>query len=94
MEDFNLPSNRLIRMIPEFLGRWVGKLLWVRPYADLDKCTGCGICAKNCPVDAIQMVEGHPVTDYKMCINCLCCNECCPESAVVQQMSWLAKIFA
>lgn len=94
LEDFNLPSNRLIRMIPEFLGRWVGKLLWVRPYADLEKCTGCGICAENCPVEAIRMVDGIPVTDYKLCINCLCCNECCPESAVIQQMSWLAKLFA
>lgn len=24
---------------------------------DYDYCKGCGICAKECPVDAIQMVE-------------------------------------
>ena len=24
------------------------------------KCTGCGICAENCPFNAIDMVEGKP----------------------------------
>ncbi|KXA91095.1 pyruvate synthase, partial [candidate division MSBL1 archaeon SCGC-AAA259A05] len=24
---------------------------------DLDYCKGCGICAKECPVDAIEMVK-------------------------------------
>ena len=21
-----------------------------RPYVDADKCTGCGLCVKNCPI--------------------------------------------
>jgi len=88
--DFNLPSNRLVRLIPGFLVRWVTKFLWVRPRADLEKCTGCGVCARSCPVNAIEMVEGFPVTDYHTCINCLCCNESCPEGAVIQEKSWLA----
>jgi uncharacterized protein (DUF362 family)/Pyruvate/2-oxoacid:ferredoxin oxidoreductase delta subunit len=89
--DFSLPSNRLIRLIPAFIIRWMGRLIWVRPYADLEKCTGCAICEKSCPVKAIQMVEGSPVTDYRKCINCLCCNESCPEEAIIQQLSWLSK---
>jgi ferredoxin len=89
--DFHLPSNRLVRLIPEFLVRWVSRFVWIRPRADYEKCTGCGICARSCPVKAIQMVDEYPVTDYKKCINCLCCNESCPEGAVIQQMSWLAK---
>jgi uncharacterized protein (DUF362 family)/Pyruvate/2-oxoacid:ferredoxin oxidoreductase delta subunit len=91
LDDFKLPSNYLIKLVPQFLVRWAGQLIWVRPYADLDKCTACGVCVKNCPVQAIRMEDGHPEMDYRVCINCLCCNESCPEGAVLHQKSWLAK---
>ena len=89
--DFSLPSNRLIKLVPEFLMKWVGKFIWVRPESKKELCTGCKICAESCPVYAIEMKDGHPVFDYGTCINCLCCNESCPESAIVQKLSWLAK---
>jgi len=91
--DFKLPSNHLMKLVPMWTVRWAGRFIWVHPKADLGKCTGCGICAHACPVQAIGMVEGRPVTDYKKCINCLCCNESCPEGAVIQELSWLARHF-
>lgn len=94
IRDFNLPSNRLMKFVPAFLVRWAGNFLWVRPKADFLKCTGCALCAKGCPVQAIDMIENHPVMDYSKCINCLCCNESCPENAIYQELSWLAKWFS
>lgn len=91
LDDFPLPSNRLVKFIPEFLVRWLSRFIWVKPEADLEKCTGCELCARSCPVEAITMVDNNPVMDYHQCINCLCCNECCPEGAVIQRLSWLAK---
>jgi uncharacterized protein (DUF362 family)/Pyruvate/2-oxoacid:ferredoxin oxidoreductase delta subunit len=91
--DFALPSNRLMKLVPTFLVRWLGRFVWVKPRADLSKCTGCGVCVRSCPVNAIRLIEGRPVTDYKVCINCMCCNESCPENAVVQELSWLARRF-
>jgi len=91
LHDFNLPSNYLMRLIPQFLVRWVSRFIWVRPVADVKKCVGCGICHEGCPLNAIEMINGYPVMDYHRCINCLCCNESCPENAIVQKMSWLAK---
>ncbi len=89
--DFNLPSNRLMKFVPTFLVKWVGNLLWVRPRVDLSQCTGCSMCARGCPVEAIKMIDGYPEMDYHKCINCLCCNESCPDNAIYQELSWLAR---
>jgi len=94
VDDFNLPSTHLANYVPKFLVNWVGRFVWVRPTVDKDKCTGCAVCAKSCPVNAIEMQNGIPVTDYEKCINCLCCNESCPEGAVYQKLSWLARRFS
>ncbi len=52
-------------------------------YSINDNCTGCTLCARNCPVDAIQMkpFEKHEI-DSDICIRCNACAEVCPEDAV------------
>ncbi len=49
---------------------------------DLDRCTGCGVCAEKCSMKAIDMVideEGfyYPVINDKVCIDCLRCKRVC-----------------
>jgi ferredoxin/flavodoxin len=46
-----------------------------------DKCTGCGLCVKVCPVDNIELVEKKPVWRHK-CQNCLACYNFCPVKAI------------
>jgi NAD-dependent dihydropyrimidine dehydrogenase PreA subunit len=50
---------------------------------DEDKCTGCTLCAKNCPVECIS---GEPKKIYeidgKKCIKCGICYEVCKFDAV------------
>ncbi len=35
----------------------------IKPAIDLEYCKGCGICAEECPVNAIDMVEETDLTD-------------------------------
>ena len=50
---------------------------------DPDTCTGCGICRKNCPVEAISGERKAPhVIDQAICTKCNTCFEKCPFGAI------------
>lgn len=44
------------------------------------KCTKCGVCAAQCPVQAIDKEEPKKV-DEKACISCMRCVTVCPQGA-------------
>lgn len=46
-----------------------------------DACTGCGLCAKNCPARTITMENNRPVWG-EQCYQCVKCINCCPATAI------------
>ena len=46
-----------------------------------ERCTGCGVCVKRCPENAIEIKGGYPVTDKHKCILCGKCSDFCPTTA-------------
>lgn len=54
-------------------------------------CKGCGLCARACPKDLIELSKSklnakgyHPavVTDEEQCIGCASCARTCPDVAI------------
>jgi ferredoxin len=52
-----------------------------RSFRTNENCTGCGTCAKVCPVNNIKMVDGKPVWQHH-CETCYACYAWCPNEAV------------
>ena len=47
-----------------------------------DKCVGCGKCVNNCPMRAINLIDGKAKVNLHNCILCGECMACCPIKAI------------
>ena len=53
---------------------------------DISLCVSCGLCSRDCPAKAIEMVEvegkKRPLFMLDRCIFCYQCAESCPRNAI------------
>ena len=57
-----------------------------QPIFDFKLCINCGLCSRNCPAKAIEMVDvngkNYPQFNLGKCIFCDKCVEDCPKKAI------------
>lgn len=53
-----------------------------RPFTVDGGCTGCGLCAQNCPSRAIRLTGRKPVWTKRRCAQCLGCINRCPARSI------------
>lgn len=74
-----------------FLGRFfLAKLFFAN-----HNCTGCGICAANCPTGSIAMYGKNSPRPYwsLTCESCMRCMGFCPNKAIEAGHSWGALLY-
>jgi uncharacterized protein (DUF362 family)/Pyruvate/2-oxoacid:ferredoxin oxidoreductase delta subunit len=92
---FEVPSGaHLLQLLPDWLVKGAGRIVWVRPAFSPATCVGCGKCERACPVHALSLspVTRHPVLAPSRCISCGCCHEVCPCDAIRMTQSRLLRL--
>lgn len=54
-----------------------------KAYVDEKYCVACGVCEKNCPLNAITVSKGiYALVDLAKCVGCGKCGKVCPASVI------------
>ena len=50
---------------------------------DISRCVACGVCALQCPREAISIYRGcYAVVDAMVCVGCGICESACPAGSM------------
>ena len=50
---------------------------------DIKRCVACGVCALQCPREAISIYKGcYAVVDASICVGCGICANACPAGSL------------
>ena len=74
-----MPLRHLVSMILRI--EWIYAKVQERYMKAGKSCSGCGLCARSCPMDNIRMEKGRPFFGGD-CVLCARCSFSCPADAI------------
>ena len=77
---YSLPFD--LALIPISIGYFfMGRFMLSKTFIATSKCTTCGLCVKQCPVQALEMKSNRPYWSFD-CESCMRCMNNCPSRAI------------
>ena len=77
-----------IAVVPITIGYYlIGRFFLAKTFIATDACNSCEKCVKQCPVEAIKMVNDKPFWTYK-CESCMRCMNKCSQRAIETMHSY------
>lgn len=71
-----------ILISPVALGYYlIGRFALAKSFYASADCDSCGLCIKQCPVQAIKTINNHPFWTFN-CESCMHCMNSCPKRAI------------
>ncbi|QGY45275.1 hypothetical protein GM418_16825 [Maribellus comscasis] len=87
----SLPLDLMVS--PISIGYYLfGRFALAKTYIAGNKCDGCRICEKQCPVQAIQIKNNRPFWTKK-CESCMHCMNICPRKAIQTPHLFVAVVW-
>ncbi len=59
----------------------IGRFVLAKSFYADSSCNNCGLCIKECPVQAIKKIDGRPFWSYR-CESCMHCMNKCPKRSI------------
>ena len=75
-----------------FLYYIIGRFILAKSFYASKDCTNCGLCIKECPLQAIKTVDNRNFWTYK-CESCMQCMNICPERAIETAHGYVFAIY-
>lgn len=81
-EKFGYKSLFFLKIFIEKLEKSHQEHRDTKPFYSTDKCISCSLCEKNCPDNAIKLIDKKPKWIKEKCQHCLKCVHRCPVYAI------------
>jgi len=88
---YDLPIDLLISPVA-LAYYFYGRFILSKTFIASDACNQCGLCVRDCPVNAISMVNEKPFWSYN-CESCMHCMNYCPQRAIETPHGFTALIW-
>ena len=88
---FDLPIDILISPIA-LAYYFYGRFILSKTFIATNACDQCGLCIRDCPVNAISMVNEKPYWSYN-CESCMHCMNYCPQRAIETPHAFTALVW-